>query len=149
MELKKYQERVMDEVRAFLEALASQRAQDDSHASAGCLAGLSDSAGTPSAPHRERQGSADFLRQSADRGGQTLLATQILGQTYKTLLKARNGAGLVLWVVPSDQIYKDTLKALRDRRHFYRESLEYALSRRLEIWEKQDVARLTPAQLHD
>ena len=53
----------------------------------------------------------------------------------------------MLWVVPSDQIYKDTLKALRDRRHFYRESLEHALSRRLEVWEKQDITRLTPGQL--
>ncbi len=66
---------------------------------------------------------------------------------YQTILKDRNGAGLVLWVVPSDQIYKDTLKALRDRRHFYRESLEFALSRRIEVWEKQEIARLTPAQL--
>src|SRR5262249_25117297 len=62
-------------------------------------------------------------------------------------LKDRNGAGLVLWVVPSDQIYKDTLKALSDRHHFYRESLEHAVSRRLEVWEKQDIHRLTPSQL--
>src|SRR5581483_4015035 len=80
-------------------------------------------------------------------GGKTLLATQILGQIYQTILRRRNGAGLVLWVVPSDQIYKDTLNALRDRRHFYRESLEQALSRRLEVWEKTDIARLTPGQL--
>jgi type III restriction enzyme len=80
-------------------------------------------------------------------GGKTLLATQILGLIYETLLKDRNGAGLALWVVPSDQIYKDTLKALRDRQHFYRESLEHALSRRLEVWEKDEIARLTPAQL--
>jgi len=80
-------------------------------------------------------------------GGKTLLATQLLGEIYKKLLKTRNGAGLVLWVVPSDQIYKDTLKALRDRRHIYRESLEFALSRRLEVWEKQDIANLTSGQL--
>ena len=47
----------------------------------------------------------------------------------------------------SDQIYKDTLKALRDRAHFYRESLEFALSRRLEVWEKDEIQRLTPGQL--
>jgi type III restriction enzyme len=39
------------------------------------------------------------------------------------------------------------LKALRDRKHFYRESLEFAVSRRIEIWEKHEIARLTPAQL--
>jgi type III restriction enzyme len=53
----------------------------------------------------------------------------------------------VLWVVPSDQIYKDTLKALRDRTHFYRESLEFAVGRRIEVWEKQEVARITPGQM--
>ena len=81
-------------------------------------------------------------------GGKTLLATQILGLVYQTILKSRNGSGLVLWVVPSDQIYKDTLKAFRDRRHFYRESLEFALSRRIEVWEKHEIFRLTPGQLH-
>ena len=80
-------------------------------------------------------------------GGKTLLATQILGLIYRTILKENRGAGLVLWVVPSDQIYKDTLKALRDRHHFYRESLEFALSRRIEVWEKHEIARLTPGQL--
>src|SRR5260370_35844999 len=61
-------------------------------------------------------------------GGKTLLATQVLGLIYSTILEKRNGTGLVLWIVPSDQIYKDTLKALRDRNHFYRFSLEHARS---------------------
>ena len=52
-----------------------------------------------------------------------------------------------MWVVPSDQIYKDTLKALRDRNHFYRFSLEHAVSRRVDVWEKHEISRLTPAQL--
>ena len=49
---------------------------------------------------------------------------------------------------PSDQIYKDTLKALRDRNHFYRFSLEHAVSRRVEVWEKHEINRLTPTQLN-
>lgn len=76
-----------------------------------------------------------------------MLATQFLGLVHQTILKNRNGSGLALWVVPSDQIYKDTLKALRNRRHFYRESLEFAVSRRIEVWEKHEIARLTPGQL--
>ena len=82
-------------------------------------------------------------------GGKTLLATQILGQIYKTILKERNGAGLVLWVVPSDQIYKDTLRRLRDRSDFYRTSLEHAVSRRIEVWEKHEIFRLTPGQMRN
>ncbi|PYI86351.1 MAG: hypothetical protein DME26_09185 [Verrucomicrobia bacterium] len=46
-----------------------------------------------------------------------------------------------------DQIYKDTLRRLRDRRDFYREALEAAISRRIEVWEKHEIARLTPGQL--
>src|SRR5207244_9800002 len=81
-------------------------------------------------------------------GGKTLLATQVLGLIYGTILEKRSGVGLVLWVVPSDQIYKDTLKALRDRNHFYRFSLEHAVSRRVEVWEKHEINRLTPTQLN-
>src|SRR5207244_12693612 len=80
-------------------------------------------------------------------GGKTLLATQVLGLIYGTILEKRNGVGLVLWVVPSDQIYKDTVKELRDRNHFYRFSLEHAVSRRVEVWEKHEINRLTPTQL--
>ena len=81
-------------------------------------------------------------------GGKTLLATQIIGLAYKRLLlPERNGVGLLLWIVPSDQIYRDTLKALKNRRHFYRESLDYALGQPIEIWEKHEIARLTPAQM--
>jgi len=45
------------------------------------------------------------------------------------------------------RLNKGTLKALRDRRHPYRDSLEFALSRRIEVWEKHEIARLTPGQL--
>lgn len=31
-------------------------------------------------------------------GGKTLLATQILGLVYQTVLKVRHGSGLILWV---------------------------------------------------
>jgi len=55
----------------------------------------------------------------------------------------------VLWVVPSSQIYRDTLRRLRDRRDMHRLMLEHAVSRRVEVWEKQDIARLTPARLRE
>lgn len=151
MQLKLYQERLIREVKIFLETLALTQARGNRHASIDTW--------------DETQKQFYHLRQYQPRrnglgkdlptfcikvptgGGKTLLATQILGLIYQTILKDRNGAGLVLWVVPSDQIYKDTRMALRDRRHFYRESLEFALSRRIEVWEKHEIARLTPGQL--
>ena len=152
MQLKQYQERVLQEVKQFLDLLAAEQAARQP----------STPLSTPGTRRSGRSASSATTRSAKTGigkdlptvcikvptgGGKTLLATQILGLIHQTILKDRNGAGLVLWVVPSDQIYKDTLKALRDRRHFYRESLEHALSRRLEVWEKQDIARLTPCQL--
>jgi type III restriction enzyme len=151
MQLKRYQEQALAEAGQFLDLLATHRARGNRHAALDAW----DDARVPLSlvgSYTERKnGLGNDLPTVCVKvptgGGKTLLATQILGLIHQSVLKDRNGAGLVLWVVPSDQIYKDTLRALRDRRHFYRESLEHALSRRLEIWEKQDIARLAPAQL--
>ncbi|MGH8058829.1 MAG: DEAD/DEAH box helicase, partial [Candidatus Entotheonellia bacterium] len=152
MQLKRYQERVIREVRIFLEALASQQAADNRHAAMDAWDESKKQFYVPGQYHPRRNGLGKglptFCVKVPTGGGKTLLATQMLGLVHRTILKDRNGTGLVLWVVPSDQIYKDTLKALRNRRHFYRESLEFALSRRIEVWEKHEIARLTPGQLH-
>jgi type III restriction enzyme len=153
MQLKYYQERVIQEVGLFLNALAKHQTEGHKHASLDAWEEAGKSLVLPFRYNPCRNGLDKDLPTFCVRvptgGGKTLLATQILGQIYKTILKDRNGAGLVLWVVPSDQIYKDTLRRLRDRTDFYRESLEFAVSRRLEVWEKGDIARLTPGQMRN
>lgn len=151
MQLKDYQTLVLQKVQRFLETLASQPAAGARHPTLDTWNDLRFEL-TLYTQYQERTNGLGkdvpaFCLKVPTGGGKTLLATQMLGLIHQTILKERNGTGLVLWVVPSDQIYKDTLKALRDRRHFYRESLEHALSRRLEVWEKTDIARLTPGQL--
>jgi len=148
MELKKYQLRVLDEVKAYLNELALQQAAGNRHAALDAW----ERAGVPGRGYAERRNGlgkdmANFCLKVPTGGGKTLLATQVLGLIYGTILEKRNGTGLVLWVVPSDQIYKDTLRALRDRNHFYRFSLEHAVSRRVEVWEKHEISRLTPTRL--
>ena len=136
----------------FLRALEAQQAAGNKHASLDAWDNAQKQFDLPGV-YRSRKNGLNkdlptFCIKVPTGGGKTLIATQVLGQIYETILKARNGTGLVLWVVPSDQIYKDTLKRLRDRRDFYRESLEFAVSRRIEIWEKHEIARLTPGQLN-
>ena len=152
MPLKQYQERVLREVTIFLEALAAQQASGSAkYASLEAWDTAKKQFQLPGQYQPRRNGLGKdlptFCIKVPTGGGKTLLAAEILGVIHRTILKDRNGTGLVLWVVPSDQIYKDTLKALRDRRHPNRESLEFALSRRLEVWEKHEIARLTPGQL--
>ena len=150
MEFKRYQENILKEVGAYFDALADEQAHGNiRHAAKDAWENLH-----ISNYYRERRTGAGrdlpiFCLKVPTGGGKTLLATQILGLACKQLVPQRNGAGLALWIVPSDQIYKDTLKALRNRRHFYRESLEYALGQRIEIWEKHEIARLTPTQLRN
>jgi len=149
MDLKNYQRRVVQETEAFLEAVAAERAAGNvKHAALDAWRELRLGAYTEhtngvgeDAPH--------FCIKVPTGGGKTLLATQILGSVYRTLLKERNGAGLVLWVVPSSQIYRDTLRRLRNRHDLYRLMLEHAVSRRIEVWEKHELARLSPVRLRD
>jgi type III restriction enzyme len=92
---------------------------------------------------------ASFYIKIPTGGGKTLVATQALGAIYRTILRERNGAGLAVWVVPSSQIYRDTVRRLSDRRDMYRIMLEHAASRRVEVWEKKNIYRLSPARLRD
>lgn len=151
MQLKPSQERVLKEVKLFLDVLATEQAAGSQYPSLATWDKTKKLFYLPGEYRIRKNGLGKdlptFCIKVPTGGGKTLLATQILGLVYQTILKSRNGSGLVLWVVPSDQIYKDTLKAFRDRRHFYRESLEFALSRRIEVWEKHEIFRLTPGQL--
>jgi type III restriction enzyme len=149
MDLKPSQRRVVDEIERYLRALAAEQgAGNRKH-------------GAKDAWESLRLGRYDERRNGLNEdlptfcikvptgGGKTLIATQVLGSIYRTILRERNGAGLVLWVVPSSQIYRDTLRRLRDRHDMYRLMLEHAVSRRLEVWEKHEMARLSPARLRD
>lgn len=67
-------------------------------------------------------------------GGKTLLAAAAIGRVCGQYL--RRHAGLVLWVVPNEAIYRQTLKALRDRDHPYRQLLNVAGAGRVKVLEK-------------
>ncbi len=147
MDLKKYQKEVIGEMQAYLTEVAAGQAKGNQHAAWDAWKKLRVPGKYTERDNGLGKAFPHFCLKVPTGGGKTLLATQALGLIFSTILKDRNGCGLVLWVVPSDQIYKDTLRALRDRNHFYRFSLEHAVSRRVEVWEKTDILRITPTQL--
>ena len=67
-------------------------------------------------------------------GGKTLLATRVVDLVNTHYRKRQTG--LVLWIVPSTQIYDQTLKALKDRDHPYRQQLDMASAGRTLTLEK-------------
>ena len=68
-------------------------------------------------------------------GGKTLLAAASVARVFNGYLNRHSG--LVLWVVPNEAIYRQTLGALSDRDHPYRQILNVAGAGRVKVLEKQ------------
>ena len=77
-------------------------------------------------------------------GGKTLLAASALERIQTDCFKRQ--AGFILWVVPSDAIYRQTWKHLANREHPYRQILERASGGRVKMLEKEDAFTLADTQ---
>ena len=69
-------------------------------------------------------------------GGKTLLGTVAVERISVEYFKKQ--AGFVLWIVPSDAIYKQTWSAFANREHPYRQMLERASGGRVRLLEMDD-----------
>jgi type III restriction enzyme len=69
-------------------------------------------------------------------GGKTLLACHSINLINKTYLKKQTG--LVLWIVPTSQIYRQTILNLKNREHPYRQALDISSGGSTLIKEKTD-----------
>lgn len=69
-------------------------------------------------------------------GGKTLLGTVAVERINAEYFKKQTG--LVLWIVPSDAIYSQTWKSFANREHPYRQMLERASGGRVKLLEKGD-----------
>ena len=78
-------------------------------------------------------------------GGKTFLAVKMIDLINMHYRRRR--AGLVLWVVPTTQIYRQTIQNLRDKDHPYRQHLDMATGGHTLIREKSD--RFTPEEVRD
>lgn len=70
-------------------------------------------------------------------GGKTLLAASALERLHADYFNKQTG--FVLWVVPSEAIYRQTWKSLANREHPYRQILERASGGRVKMLEKGDA----------
>ncbi|MDR2409632.1 MAG: DEAD/DEAH box helicase family protein, partial [Bacteroidales bacterium] len=70
-------------------------------------------------------------------GGKTLLACHAIGKIQQSYLNKQTG--LVLWIVPTTQIYKQTISALKNREHPYRQMLDISSGGRTLIKEKTEI----------
>jgi type III restriction enzyme len=146
MELKDYQQTALLLVKQFLELLDKERLSGNlKHASLDAWFAL-----FPSRRYHERQTGTgkdlpNFCLKIPTGGGKTLLAVRTIELINSIYLKKRTG--LVLWVVPTTQIYRQTINHLRNRDHPYRQFLDIASGGRTMILEKTD--RFTPLDVRE
>ena len=147
MILKEYQKQTLAAVRGFLDALASWRDRVvamDATQTMDWVAPAWQDAGGANAYLPRRNGLGHplpcFCLKIPTGGGKTLLAVKVIDLINRHFRRSRNG--LVLWVVPTTQIYNQTLAALKDRDHPYRQQLDIASAGRTLVLEKTD--RLSP-----
>lgn len=69
-------------------------------------------------------------------GGKTWIAVSAVSKIMGRHLN-RN-TGFVLWIVPNEAIYSQTLKHLKDRQHPYRQALDRAAAGRVKVMEKTE-----------
>ncbi|MGB8646927.1 MAG: DEAD/DEAH box helicase family protein [Anaerolineae bacterium] len=78
-------------------------------------------------------------------GGKTLLACYAISTTAHDLLQQERS--VVLWLVPTNTIKDQTLNALRDRQHPYRQALDATLDSRVTVMDLAQALNVTRATL--
>jgi len=156
MELKEYQIKTIDQIKRYLQSLDVWREKNKVVIEA---AGVEASLDFPAKAwmdidvgrtyHTTKDGLNNplpyFCLKIPTGGGKTFLAVKTIDLINSVYLKKRTG--LVLWVVPTTQIYRQTIQALRDRSHPYRQHLDIASGGRTTILEKTD--RFTPLDVEE
>jgi type III restriction enzyme len=142
MKLKEYQERALTEVKNFLEQLAVWRGK--SRACGEWLGDFAEKAWEKSKVSRPYLKKKDGLGQPLPvfclkiptGGGKTLLAVKTI-DLVQSIYRQRQ-TGLVVWIVPTLQIYRQTLLRLKDRDDPYRQHLDMVSAGKTLVLEKTD-----------
>jgi type III restriction enzyme len=152
IQLKEYQQETLKTVRGYLEVLADMRGKDAKARAIDSDLGFD----WPARAWEKAKGGGYYPRRNGLRqplpafclkvptgGGKTLLATKAIDLINTHFLKSNRG--LVLWIVPTTQIYNQTLAALKDRDHPYRQTLDNASGARTLILER--TQHFTPTDI--
>ncbi|MFN3466704.1 MAG: DEAD/DEAH box helicase, partial [Candidatus Brocadiales bacterium] len=149
MELKEYQKKTLEQVRIYLEWLS--KAKDEAIKRGQGLSSefAEDTFDFPKAAWKKVSNESYYSRKNGlgehlpnfylkipTGGGKTLLACHTIDLINRAYLKKQTG--IVLWIVPTTQIYRQTLSSLKNREHPYRQVLDIASSGRTVILEKMD-----------
>lgn len=144
MKLKHYQQRTLNKLTEFLEqvpekgAAAAFRAVDPVGLGGDLLADYEPVEGLADVPY--------VCLRLPTGGGKTLLAAHSVDRAAPFL---RRDHPLVLWLVPTLTIRKQTVEALKNRSHAYRRALDVAFQYNVGVYDQAEVFQLRPKDLSD
>ena len=151
MQLKDYQQRALTGIRGYLEHLAvwRKKAEENPEFEIDFPSKAWEKAQIQRSYIRAKNGLGQplptFCLKIPTGGGKTLLAVKTIDLVNMVYLNRRRG--IVLWIVPSTQIYRQTLQSLKDRDHPYRQHLDIATGGHTLIIEKTD--RFSPQDIQE
>lgn len=149
MELKEYQKKTLKQVKIYLEWLTKAKEETIKRSKGLSLefaeetfdfpkAAWKKASNKPYYPKKNGLGEdlPSFYLKIPTGGGKTLLACHTIDLINRTYL--RKQTGIILWIVPTTQIYRQTLTSLKNREHPYRQVLDISSGGRTVILEKMD-----------
>jgi type III restriction enzyme len=151
MELKEYQVKALSEVKTYFRHLAEWRKKADQMPDAEiAFPAKAWEKAVPARSYISRKNGIgkplpNFCLKIPTGGGKTLLAVKMID--LANIIYRKKRTGLVLWIVPTTQIYRQTIQSLKDRDHPYRQHLDLASGGRTVILEKTD--RFSPLDVDE
>jgi type III restriction enzyme len=142
MELKEYQLQALSEAKTYFTLLADwrEKAEHNPEFEIDFPAKAWEKArvGRKYTPRKNgiREPLPNFCLKIPTGGGKTFLAVKMIDLV--NMIYRKKKTGLVLWIVPTTQIYRQTIQSLKDRDHPYRQHLDIASGGRTVILEKTD-----------
>lgn len=133
MELKSYQKKVIADLTRYLELLNETR----SDAAAFCLFWQEKSAPALGLYQNVIPGVPNLCFKVPTGGGKTFIACNAVRPIFDALPATKTKS--VVWLVPSDAILTQTVKALKDTSHPYRQKIDVDFGGRVEVYTKQEL----------
>ena len=137
--LKNYQQRALDSLRSYFSACSTLRDPDTAFYS---VTKEIFGEGLKYCPIKELPGLPYVCLRIPTGGGKTLVAAHAVGVATKEFLQVDRS--LVLWLTPSNAIREQTLKALRNKAHPYRQALD-TLLQSVTVLDIQEAVTLRPS----
>ncbi len=138
MQLKKYQQRTIDQLEEFLQELRK-------HGAKRAFMYITEK------PYKsEAFGDVPFICiKIPTGGGKTLVGCEAVGKIISIALQDKLDRGIVLWFTPSEAIKTQTLKKLKDRKDWHRRMLDEAFGNNVKVFSNEEALSIRKEDVDD